>query len=151
MLALEVAPMPDWFMMKYTVSECSDSVETFGEILSYSDVARHIWDNWFQQPRPEYFFVSHVKQACPKTEGQFRDYSSCVKRLFAFEKGAFCFLHLIAFWRVQYAWKFKPGIGFEICSGGIVNAVSEADFQALKRGVKSFRQCHVPSVMGKQL
>ena len=48
MLALEVAPIPDWFMMKYSVSKRSDSVEAFGEILSDSDVAWHIGDNWLQ-------------------------------------------------------------------------------------------------------
>ncbi len=47
-LILEITPMPDWFMMKYPVSECSDSIEAFGEILSNSDVARHIGDNRFQ-------------------------------------------------------------------------------------------------------
>ena len=48
MLALEIAPMPDWFMVKYSISECSDSVEALGEILSDSDVAEHIGDNWLQ-------------------------------------------------------------------------------------------------------
>ena len=40
--------MPDWFMMKYPVSECSDAIETFGEILSDPDVAGHRGDNWLQ-------------------------------------------------------------------------------------------------------
>ena len=151
MLALKIAPMPDWFMMKYPVSKYSDLVEAFGEVLSYSDVARHIRDNRLQHPRPEYFFVSHVKQACPKTEGQFRDYPSCVERFFTFEKSSFCFLYLVEFWRVQYAWQVKPSIGFEVCCGGVMNSVSEADFQTLKRRIKAFRQCHIPSVMGKQL
>jgi hypothetical protein len=48
MLALEVVPMPDWFMMKYSVSKCPDSVEAFGEIFSNPVVAGHFGDNWFQ-------------------------------------------------------------------------------------------------------
>ena len=131
--------MPDWFMMKYSISECPDSVEAFGEILSDSDVAGHIGNNWLQQPRPEYFFIAHVKQACPKTEGQFWDYSSCVKRLLSFDKNVFCFLYFVDFLRGKYSRQVKPCIGFEMCRGGIMNAVSEADFQALKRGVKTFR------------
>ena len=69
MLTLKITPVPDWFMMKYSVSEYSNSVEAFGEILSYSDMAGHIWKNRFEQPRPENFFISHVEKACPKTEG----------------------------------------------------------------------------------
>ena len=40
--------MPDWFVMKYSVSECSDSVEAFGEIFSDPDVTGHIGNNRFQ-------------------------------------------------------------------------------------------------------
>ena len=47
-LILEITLMPDWFRMKNPVSERSDSIEAFGEILSNSDVARHIGDNRFQ-------------------------------------------------------------------------------------------------------
>ena len=48
MLILEIEPMPDWFMMKYSISECSDSVEAFGKILSDSDVAGHTGYNRLQ-------------------------------------------------------------------------------------------------------
>ena len=39
---------PLLFMMKYSVSECSNAVETFGEILSDSDVAGHTGYNRLQ-------------------------------------------------------------------------------------------------------
>ena len=135
MLTLEVSPVPDWFMMEYPVSECSNAVEAFGEILSDSDMAGHIGDNRFQQPWPEYFLVSYIKQACPKTEGEFRDDSTSVKRLIAFDKSIFCFQNLVDFLWVQYSGQVKPCIGFEIYRRGIVNTVSEADFQTLQRGI----------------
>lgn len=92
--------MTDWLMMEYAVSECSDSVKTLGEIFSDSEVAWDIGDNWLQEPRPEYFFVSYVEQACPEAEGQFRYYPSRVERLSAFNKSVFGFLNLANFLRM---------------------------------------------------
>ena len=133
MLALEVSPMPNGFMMKYSISERSDSVKAFGKVLSDSDGAGHIGDNRLQQPWPEDFFVSNVEKTCPKAEGQLRDYPSRVERLSVFGKGAFCFFDFIDFLRVQYSGQVEPCICFEMHCGGIVNTVSEAYFQALKR------------------
>lgn len=138
MLILKIAPVPNRLVVKYSISECPNVIESFREILPNPYLAGHSGDNRLQEPRPENLFVPHIKKACPETEGEFRDNSPCVKRLFAFAKSLFCFLHLVEFWRVQYTGQVKPCIGFEICRGGIVNSVSEADFQALKRGVKAF-------------